>query len=25
VIPGDVSFGEASPTLRISRCSTYEY
>jgi hypothetical protein len=25
VIPGDASFGEASPTLRISRCSTYEY
>jgi hypothetical protein len=25
VIPGSASFGEASPTLRISRCSTYEY
>jgi hypothetical protein len=25
VSPAEASFGEASPTLRILRCSTYEY
>lgn len=25
VIPSNASFGEASPSVRISRCSTYEY